>query len=57
MKSQISVYVMVPDVELDDVSSIRQSIDDIFRDYENVRVTITISDQTRSGTRPITRIT
>lgn len=44
MKKSIQIYIQVDDVELGDIEAIEDSLEEVFDDYENKRITMTIQD-------------
>jgi len=45
MKKTIIITIMVDDVELEELSVIQESLDHVFQDYDNKRITMQIQDE------------
>jgi hypothetical protein len=46
MKKSVQIYVQVDGVELKDIESIQEQLEQLFKDYEYKRIQMTIQDNT-----------
>ncbi len=45
MKKNIQIYISVDDVELSDIEAIQDRLEDVFDEYEDKRIQMTIQDE------------